>query len=289
MSSSVGKRVVPFISKYDGSEHYYLQDVPPSYTGNPMPLVISPHPCTWSAEADYENGPAEAIAPHPGWKGLPEKYGFILVAPFGHARTTGELTCLGYEGQIADMGQVIDEVKGLGFRIDESRIYACGLSMGGQEVLLFTAKFNNRVAAAFTFNPVVDLKTFYEDILQWDDPNISSLGIIIEQEVGGKPADVLSEYEKRSPLSYANELSQVPLMLWWSDMDAVVPRGLTHHSKKLYDLIKTIKPKAPVAEYNHTISHAIGNFDLSHRIYVHEYSNYEFAVQWLLLHRKKLV
>jgi hypothetical protein len=58
--------------------------------------------------------------------------------------------------------------------------------------------------------------------------------------------------------------------------------------KKLYGVIKAIDPKAPVAEYNHMQSHAIENDDLTSRIYVHEYSNYEFAVQWLLLHQKKL-
>jgi pimeloyl-ACP methyl ester carboxylesterase len=288
MAELSGKRIVSFKSHFDCTEQRFLLDVPKSCIGQPAPIIISPHPCTWSAEADYENGPEGVVAPHPGWAGLPEKYGFILTAPFGHGRTTGELTCLGSEGQIFDMAQIVGEVKKLGYSIDEQRIYACGLSMGGQEALLFAAKFNHIVAGAFAFNPVVDLKAFYEDVCQWDEKGLESNGLasIIEMEVGGKPCDISDEYLKRSPIAYSKELSQTPLMLWWSDMDAVVPRGLTHHSKKLYDLIKSIDPVAPVAEYNHTRSHAIENFDLQSRVYVHEYSHYEFAVQWLLLHQR---
>jgi len=75
-------------------------------------------------------------------------------------------------------------------------------------------------------------------------------------------------------------------MIYWSDQDLIVPRQLSHHSYLLYTQVKDGTATSPVAEYNHTKSHGLLDYDKLTRWQLHEYCDYDLALHWLLGHQK---
>lgn len=284
-----------FRSKADGTEQSYLLAAPPGASdgglAEPLPLILSPHPFGWTAVNNFAGGPDGLVAVHRGWEGVAGRHGCLIALPFGHARATDERTCLGYEGQIADLAQLVAEIEQLGYAVDRSRVYACGLSMGGQESLLLAGKYPKLVAAVFAFNPVADVAAFYEDACGYEAEGLPfrDVELTIAQEVGGTPEQAPEAYRARSPVSYVGVLAaeRIPTAIWWSEHDGIVPRAASRQGKRLYDLIKAADGNAPASEYNHTALHGFRSFDVRRRIYVHEYCDFDFAAAWLLMHRKK--
>src|SRR5215212_4395014 len=92
----------------------------------PLPLIISPHGRGVAADLNADR-----------WGDLPSLGPFAVVNPDGQGRLF-ERFSWGYPGQIEDLARMPKILQHAvpWLRIDRSRVYAFGASMGGQESLL---------------------------------------------------------------------------------------------------------------------------------------------------------
>lgn len=74
-----------FCSEADRSIQKIDLYFPQEYRKKILPLVIAPHPITWTAEEDYHGGLTGAYfrGYHSGWYGLAEKYQVLMPCPMG--------------------------------------------------------------------------------------------------------------------------------------------------------------------------------------------------------------
>src|SRR5262245_18359185 len=109
-----------------------------------LPVVISPH-------GRGGNGLANARF----FGDLPGIGRFGVISPDGMGRRFGQFS-YGYSGQIDDLARMPDiaaeELPWL--RVDRSRVYALGTSMGGQETLLLVARHPRLLAGAVAMDSV---------------------------------------------------------------------------------------------------------------------------------------
>jgi len=282
------KATVSFQSPRDGSGQRVDVYSPSRRTDGPPPLVLAPHPITWTAPQDYHGG-LEGLKRgyHTGWYGLPERYGVVVAMPHGHHRRV-DLCSLASPEQIDDLVYLIDHLDNEGYMVDPTRVYACGLSMGGQEALVVAGRYPERFAAVFAFNPIVDLAAWQQDLAATSVQEIREFGTAqkIADEVGGLPGEVPEAYAERSPITYADRLARVPTFLYWTAHDLVVPHQVERHSYRLYHAIKNHSITAPAAEYEHSTSHGLSTFDKDTCWQLHEWCDYELALRWLLTHRQ---
>ena len=276
------------ISPVDGTLQQVELYTPACISGKPLPLVLAPHAITWTPDQEYEGG-LEGLKRgyHRGWYGLPDKYEVLIAIPHGHHYREAGCSCAG-AAQIIDMAYLIDYLPNNGFPIDEHRVYACGLSMGGHEALVLAGRYPNKIAGAAAFNPIVDLGAWQYDLVYSSSEEIRSYGtgMRIANEVGGLPEEAPALYAERNAMTYEEQLVQIPIMLYWSERDLVVPRQVTHHAYALYQKVKALGATNPISEFNHTRSHgAIGDNDQTNW-QLHEWCDYELALQWLLIHQK---
>ncbi len=253
-----------------------------------LPLVLAPHPITWTAAEDYHGGLEGLMRKyHRGYFGLAEKYQIIIAMPHGHHHKEDLCSLAGPE-QIADLNFLIDGLSELLYQVDKRRVYVCGLSMGGQEALVAAGKHPDRITAVFAFNPIVDLAAWHEELATSNIPEIKEYDTAarIAKEVGGLPEDVPEAYAVRSATNFVEGLSNIPTMIYWSHQDLIVPRQVTHHTMALYRSVKDINVNAPMAEYNHTKMHGTLEYDQLTRWQLHEWCDYDLAIKWLLGHIK---
>ncbi len=288
MNSFDDRRALVIRSPYDGSAQRAMLSLPSRPRGGPLPLVLAPHPFGWSAEEDYRGGCEGLKAPeHRGWQGIASAAGIAVLQPDGHHRVV-ERCSMGYEGVVRDVPAWIAAVDGIA-PVDRSRIFACGLSMGGLESLLMAGSNPGVFAALFVFNPVVDAAAWYEDLGRTSNAELRAEGSdrLIATEVGGSPAEMAAAYEVRSAFSVLDRLRDTPMTIWWSHIDLVVPRQAERHGKRLYDELKRLDPNAPVSEYNHTSRYRLSDPATdAERWGIHETADYRFATEWLLLHQR---
>jgi pimeloyl-ACP methyl ester carboxylesterase len=215
-----------------------------------IPLVISPH---------GRGIPARASARL--WGSLPALGGFAVVSPDGQGRRLA-LYSWGYRGQIDDLARMPRIVRSAlpWLRIDASRVYAIGGSMGGQEVLLLLAQHPRLLAGVAAFDAATDLAARYAAFTRmrcnrrclqlWQEPIGIGLRRLAREEVGGSPADVPRAYALRSPIAYTRSVARsgVPLQIWWSVADEIVNDG-RRQSRRFYTEVHRLNPKAPVVEF----------------------------------------
>jgi pimeloyl-ACP methyl ester carboxylesterase len=196
----------------------------------------------------------------------------------------------GYSGQIDDLARMPEIVRHAlpWLRIDRSRVYAFGTSMGGQETLLLAARHPSLLAGAAAFDPVTNLaRRYYEFsgvpcnvrcLRRWGAPIGLGLQTLAREEIGGSPAAAASAYAARSPITFARRLadSGVPLELWWSSKDRIV-MDQRHQSASLLRALLRLNPWAPVHGVDGTWRHsydmgehgllipALRRFDLLHK------------------------
>jgi pimeloyl-ACP methyl ester carboxylesterase len=282
------RRVLEIRSPLDGGVQRAVLRLPPGDAGDARPLVFAPHPFGWSVEEDYHGGCVGLKAPgHPGWRGVPADLGVAVLQPEGHHRAV-ERCSLGYEGVWRDVPAWLEAV-GAVAPVDRSRLYACGLSMGGLESLLMAGHHPGLFAAVFVFNPVVDVAAWQEDLAATTNPELRAEGSdrSIVDEVGGSPGEVPAAYAVRSAFSVVPALASVPVSVWWSHLDLVVPRQAERHGRRLYDELKALDPFAPASEYDHTARYRLSDPPTDdERWGIHETADYAFATRWLLLHRR---
>lgn len=210
----------------------------------PIPLVISPHGRGVGARINVRR-----------WGELPAKGGFAVINPEGQGRAL-TLFSWGDPGEIHDLARMpeIAEHALPWLRIDRSRVYAMGGSMGGQETLLLVARYPGLLAGAASFDAPTNMAARYRafDAQPFGD----YLQHLARVEFGGTPTADPRAYALRSPLDSARRIafSGVPLQIWWSTRDRTVV-DQAQESGLLYREIKRINPDAPVSQFVGTWSH----------------------------------
>jgi pimeloyl-ACP methyl ester carboxylesterase len=216
----------------------------------PIPLVISPH---------GRGGNGKGNAKY--WGNMPAIGRFAVINPDGMGRKLKAFS-YGYEGQIDDLAKMPEfATRALPWlRIDRTRIYALGSSMGGQETLLLVARHPDVLAGAAAMDSVTDLSRRYDQLLQlacdakcmkrWGQPVGRVLQLNLIREVGGTPDQDPAGYAARSALSLAPKIasSGVPLQIWWSHEDRIVTDQMDQ-SHALFERLQQLNPCAPVSEY----------------------------------------
>jgi len=217
----------------------------------PIPLVISPHGRGVSAKSNAGR-----------WGNLPGIGNFAVVSPAGQGDRL-RLYSWGAKGQIDDLARMSEIVARQipWLRIDRSRIYAFGGSMGGQETLLLVARHPKLLAGAAAMDSLVDFPLQYRNFPRvackaacrraWGGRPIGySLQKFARREVGGTPRTAPSQYAARSPLNGAKTIAQscVPLQIWWSRKDTTVVDSWKQ-SGRLFREIRKTNRLAPVAAY----------------------------------------
>jgi poly(3-hydroxybutyrate) depolymerase len=196
---------------HDGHLRPALLLVPAGYDGRRrLPLVISPHGRGVGAAANMRI-----------WGDLPGEGGFAVINPGGEGRRLHQYSW-GYRGQIDDLARMPRIVEAHGVRVDPSRIYAIGGSMGGQETLLLAALHPHLLAGAAAFDPATDMRRRYDDFARMRGGAV--LQALARTEIGGTPAQVPAAYAARSPDTYAARLARanIPIQLYWSRRDRVI-------------------------------------------------------------------
>ncbi|MCM6778335.1 polyhydroxybutyrate depolymerase [Nocardia sp. CDC159] len=107
---------------FGGKQRSYLVHLPPGHDGTTaVPLVVVMH---------YFPGDAAGIATTSQWNAKADKENFIVVYPEGYSSAFNALICCGSEDDVGFIrtvvGQVVDE-----WKIDRKRVYATGMSNGG--------------------------------------------------------------------------------------------------------------------------------------------------------------
>jgi pimeloyl-ACP methyl ester carboxylesterase len=206
--------------------------VPASYTGNvPVPLLVAIHGMGGSGQEARDLLAAEA-----------EARGWLLAAPDMHGSyyiNHGKYA-LAWVGAQHD---VVDTVEYMAahYKVDPSRIYVAGGSMGGQTTAMMAAKYPDLFAAAVPWKPVTDLAGWYDERVALGDPYGSNEKI--EYETGGLPAEVPFEYQRRSPIEVPQNSRLTPIKMWHDVDDRLVP---IHHSRDLRDAVNARGPTIPV-------------------------------------------
>lgn len=108
-------------------------------------------------------GNVRDLVPFRVWGALPAFGPFAVVDPEGQGRHLSRYSW-GWPGQIADLARMPAIVQGAipGLRIDRSRIYAIGSSMGGQETLLLVARYPRLLAGAAALDSATNMAALDE-------------------------------------------------------------------------------------------------------------------------------
>jgi pimeloyl-ACP methyl ester carboxylesterase len=210
-----------------------------------LPLVISPHGRGVSADDNADR-----------WGDLPALGSFAVVNPEGQGRRFARFSW-GYPGQVDDLARMPQILRQRlpWLRIDTSRVYAFGASMGGQESLLLLARHPTLLAGVAAFDPVTNMARRYQDfrrlrcnnrcLLQWGAMLGRGLQLKAREEIGGTPRSARRAYALRSPMAYVGKIARsgVPVQLWWSMRDRVVnPRD---QSVLFARALRRLHPRAP--------------------------------------------
>src|SRR5436190_9501303 len=211
-----------------------------------LPLVISPHGRGVPADDNAER-----------WGDLPALGSFAVVNPEGQGRRFTRFSW-GYSGQIDDLARMPEIVRKRlpWLRLDMSRVYAFGASMGAQESLLLLARHPSLLAGVAAFDPVTDMAKRYWDfrrlrcnrrcLQQWGASIGNGLRLKAREEIGGAPRSARRAYALRSPIAYVRKIaaSGVPLQLWWTMRDGVVnPRA---QSMSFAHALRRLQPRPPL-------------------------------------------
>jgi poly(3-hydroxybutyrate) depolymerase len=216
----------------------------------PIPVIVSPH-------GRGANGRSNAKF----FGNLPALGRFAVISPDGMGRRLRYFS-YGHAGQIDDLARMPDYAERAlpWLRLDRSRVYALGSSMGGQETALLVARHPRLFAGAAAMDSVTDLALRYRQLpsvpcdskclQRWGEPRGVNLQSVVRREVGGTPDQKPSAYAARSPLSQARALafSGVPLQIWWSSEDRIVS-DQAHQSEALFDKVLRLNACAPVSAY----------------------------------------
>lgn len=197
-----------------------------------LPLVISPH-------GRSSGGKYNASL----WDGLPGRGRFAVISPDGMGRRM-PYHSWGYRGQINDLARMPSIAHGAlpWLRVDDSRIYAVGGSMGGQETLLLLGQHPKLLAGAVSIDGVTNFyRRYFDFALSF---RTKGLQVLARTEVGGTPNTNVPGYVLRSPTHWIRQIaeSKVPLQVWWSLADLIVEDQL-HQSAHFFNEVKKVRKR----------------------------------------------
>ena len=215
-----------------------------------LPLIISPHGRGVRGRANLRL-----------FGVLPARGSFAVVSPDGAGRKLARYSW-GALGQVDDLARMPEILRRTlpWLKIDRTRVFALGGSMGGQETLLLLARHRRLLAGVAAFDAVTDLVRQYRNFpsipcgeacrKRWTTTIGQGLQALARDEVGGTPAERPQAYRIRSPLTYARTIAGacVPVQLWWSANDRIV-RDQRRQSGALFRAIRSVNPHAPVQAF----------------------------------------
>lgn len=206
IGSPAGEVEFTFKSSFDGTEQQAVAYVPESIQGkNPAPLVVVAH----------FMGGNKNTARNQGYYPECDTRGWMIVCPQLHGQRTAGETSMAYLGAQHDLIDSIEYMKSH-YKVDTSRIYLVGRSMGGMLGALMGAKYPDVFAAVVAGQGIYDLK-------RWTETTIPSLRANSEKECLPYSAATRFDYERRSAISFASNLQYVPTVLWHGTIDTWVP------------------------------------------------------------------
>ncbi len=195
-------RVAHYPVPEDGSEQPTLYWAPTLPEGERAPLLVALH--TWSG--DYRQAGGEAK--YAKWC---LQNGWIFLHPnFRGPNRTPE--ALGSDLVVADIRAAVEWAKGQA-SVDETRIYAIGVSGGGHATQLLAGRLPEVWAGISSWCGIADIARWHEETTAAGRKNYADH---IEAAIGGSPDasdSTLAEASHRSPLTWLENASGVPLDL----------------------------------------------------------------------------
>lgn len=200
---------------YDSTEQKAMAYIPGQCVDSLSPLLVVTH---------YLGG-SRHTARRQGYYPVCDSLGWLVVCPEMHGRRTGGKTAFASLESQHDVMCAIAWMK-RNYRIDSSRIYLAGRSMGGMMAQTMAAKYADVFAAAVSGQGISDLEQWIEQ-----SPRFRA---DVEKECGPMGDSTRFEYARRSSVNYACNLRYVPLILWHGTVDRWVPPS---QSRRLRDAI----------------------------------------------------
>ena len=175
--------------------------------------------------------------------------GWLLVCPELHGRRTGGATSLAALEAQHDVIGAIEHMKKT-YRVDGSRIYLDGRSMGGMLAQLMAAKYPDVFAAVVAGQGISDLEL-------WRRTTLPDLKANIEMECGPFSEATRFDYQRRSAIFYAANFQYVPLIMWHGTNDTWVR---PEQSVKLLEAIRKYKCHQPEVNWLQCSPHCAVNY-----------------------------
>ncbi|MGH9846654.1 MAG: alpha/beta hydrolase family protein, partial [Blastocatellia bacterium] len=237
-----------FINSFDQSRGEALLEIPEKLN-RPVPLIISPNPGNWTPEMNRSI-----------WAGVADQFGVMILYPLHQGKLNPHVS-FGSARQLGNLDSALAEVRRR-YPVDDSRLYAAGLSQGAIESLLLLGRHPQRFAGALVINPIADYLAFHQGgpepkedfVAQFRLKQWTQLRKLFELDFGGTPDTARAEYYLRSPVLYAQQLAQTPLILYWAENDEIIGRGATQQGGMLAEVIRAFKP-ATFREVRHSGGH----------------------------------
>ncbi len=196
-------------SAYDGTCQPALFHFPDGKTD--VPMVVGLH--TWSYSRSNQ---LEHYLP------LCRKYGWALLLPEYRGPSLADnpdrRNACGSDAAIGDIAEAVHKVRSC-YPVDRNRVFLLGCSGGGFAALLAAAKHPGIFRAVDVWCPVTDLVDWH----RFSRENELGYHRHLEACLGGSPESLRSEYERRSPIGFAEALSELPLSLHHGKHDEIVP------------------------------------------------------------------
>ncbi|MBL9153391.1 MAG: prolyl oligopeptidase family serine peptidase [Verrucomicrobiales bacterium] len=172
----------------------------PETGGKKVPLLVALH--TWSG--DYRQAGGEAV--YARWC---QQQGWIFIHPnFRGPNRTPQ--ALGSDLMVADIRAAVDQVKARA-PVDETRIYAVGVSGGGHAALLLAGRTPEIWAGVSAWCGIADVAAWHAETTAANRLNYAGH---IEGALGGPPTSTperLADARHRSPLTWLPQAAGVPL------------------------------------------------------------------------------
>ena len=192
-------------ASWNGRVRTLLIAYPRSAPATGAPLLVTNHPAGMSMICTDEVALAAVRA------------GYALACLSGQGVVTRAFS-YGSAGQIADLARAPQLVESRipDIRLDATRQYLAGSSMGGTEALLVALRYPTAYDGVASLDPVTDLARRHGSLPLSRRP-------LLEAECGGTPAMRPECYAVRSPIEVLPHAQGLPrhLLVWYSDRDPV--------------------------------------------------------------------
>lgn len=190
---------------WNGHRRPLLIAYPRSAPASGVPLLVTNHPAGLSMACSDARSVAAA------------RGGYALACLAGQGVATHAFS-YGSAGQIADLARAPALVQSRmpDVRVDPTRVYLAGSSMGGTEALLVALRYPHAYTRVVALDPITDLGLRWASLPMNRRPQL-------EAECGGTPAQRPLCYAARSPASLVAGAVALPaeLQLWYSRSDPV--------------------------------------------------------------------